>query len=149
MTTIYRWLLIRRGLLLLIGTSVLLAACASGGSTSTPAPPAFHRALKTTDGQYSVQVSVTPNRLGLNVFTVQVQESNGKPAPNLNVRLLTTMLDMDMGTEQVTLSPNGHGQYSAQGTLAMNGHWELLILLRASSTSSVVHRTSVELDTST
>lgn len=95
-----------------------------------------------------VQFSVTPNRLGLNVFTVQVQDaSSGKPALSLRVQLMTTMLDMDMGTDQVDLPSNGHGQYSAQGTLSMNGHWEIRILLRAPDAS--VHRTSVELDTST
>jgi hypothetical protein len=60
------------GSLLLIGIVVLLAACSTAGSTPSPptATAAFHTTLKTTDGQFVVQFSVTPNRLGLNVFTV-------------------------------------------------------------------------------
>ena len=105
------------GSLLLIGTVVLLAACTST-TGSTPSPPtataAFHTTLKTTDGQFVVQFSVTPNRLGLNVFTVGVEDAgSGKPAPTMQTQLSTTMLDMDMGTDQVDLQPNGQGQYSA------------------------------------
>ena len=51
------------GSLLLISTVVLLAACSTTGST--PSPPtetaAFHSTLKTTDGKYVIQLSVTPN----------------------------------------------------------------------------------------
>ena len=102
--------------LLLIGTVVLLAACSTAGSATAPptATAAFHTTLKTRDGQFVVQFSVTPNRLGLNVFNVGVEDaSSGKPAPKMLAQLSTTMLDMDMGTDQVEMQPNGHGQYSA------------------------------------
>ena len=150
MTLIHR-LSTRVGSLLLIGTVVLLAACTST-TGSTPSPPtataAFHTTLKTTDGQFVVQFSVTPNRLGLNVFTVGVEDAgSGKPAPTMQTQLSTTMLDMDMGTDQVDLQPNGHGQYSAQGTLSMAGHWEMRILLR--TPDATLHEASVELDTPT
>jgi copper transport protein len=138
------------GSLLLIGTVVLLAACSTAGSTPSPptATAAFHTTLKTTDGQFVVQFSVTPNQLGLNVFTVGVEDaSSGKPAPKMQTQLSTTMLDMDMGTDQVDLQPNGHGQYSSQGTLSMAGHWEIRILLRTQD--ATLHEASVELDTPT
>jgi len=66
------------GSLLLIGTVVLLAACSTAGSKPSPptATAAFHTTLKTTDGQFLVQFSVTPNRLGLNVFTVGVEDAS-------------------------------------------------------------------------
>jgi len=149
MTLIHR-LSTRKGSLLLIVTVVLLAACSSAGNT--PSQPtetaAFHTILKTTDGQFVVQFSVTPNRLGLNVFTVGVKDaSSGKPAPKMQTQLSTTMLDMDMGTDQVDLQPNGHGQYSAQGTLSMGGHWEIRILLR--TPDATLHEASVTLDTPT
>jgi hypothetical protein len=136
------------GSLLLIVTGVLLAACSTAGSTP-PTPTeaaAFHTTLKTTDGQFVVQFSVTPNRSGLNLFTVGVAEaSSGKPAPKLQTQLSTTMLDMDMGTDQVDLQPDGHGQYSAQGTLSMAGHWEIRLQLR--TPDATLHVASVELDT--
>ncbi len=136
------------GSLILIGIVVLLAACSTTGST--PSAPteaaAYHATLKTTDNQFVVQFSVTPNRLGLNVFTVGVEDaSSGKPAPTMQAELSTTMLDMDMSTDQVDLHPQGHGQYSAQGTLSMAGHWEIRILLRTSD--ATLHVASVELDT--
>jgi copper transport protein len=94
-----------------------------------------------------IQFSVTPNRLGLNVFTVGVEDArSGNPAPSLQVQLTTTMLDMDMGTDQVDLLPDGHGQYSAQGTLSMGGHWEIRLLLRTPDTT--LHQASAKLDTS-
>ena len=138
------------GGMLLIGAVVLLAACDTGGSAQTPtatvAKAGFHATLKTTDGQFVVQFSVTPNRLGLNAFTVAVQDaSSNKPVPGLQVQLTTTMLDMDMGTDEMNLPADGQGQYSAQGTLSMGGHWEIGILLRTQGAS--VHKASIELVT--
>jgi nitrogen fixation protein FixH len=63
----------------------------------------------------------------------------------MQAQLSTTMLDMDMGTDQVDLQPNGHGQYSAQGTLSMAGHWEIRVLLRTPDTA--LHVASVEINT--
>src|SRR5450755_353314 len=150
MTVFLRLAQIGGMLLLLLSTVVLLAACDSGGSAQTPtatvAKAGFHATLKTTDGQLVVQFSVTPNRLGLNAFTVAVQDaSSNKPVPGLQVQLTTTMLDMDMGTDEMNLPPDGQGQYSAQGTLSMSGHWEIGILLRTQGT--IVHKVSVELAT--
>src|SRR5690242_4174459 len=109
----YRWST-GMGIMLLIGTVVLLAACSAAGAAqqAPTATTAFHATLKTTDNQFVVQFSVTPNQLGLNVFTVGVEDaSSGKPAPTMHAQVATTMLDMDMGTDQVDLQPNGHGQY--------------------------------------
>ena len=150
MTSIHRLSMIGGSLLLLIAAVVLLVACATGGTGVQASPTsaaAFHTSLKTTDGQFVIQFSVTPNRLGLNVFTVEVADArSGKPVSGLQVQLATTMLDMDMGTDQVNLLPDGHGQYSAQGTLSMGGHWEIRLLLRTSDTT--LHRASVMFDTS-
>ncbi len=91
---------------------------------------------------------MTPNRLGLNEFTVGVEDAaSGKPAPSIQAQLSTTMLDMDMGTDQIGLQPNGHDQYSAQGTLSMAGHWEIRILLR--TPDATLHEASVQIDTQT
>jgi copper transport protein len=150
MASFYRWSPIGRSLLLLIIAAVLLSACATGGTAVQVSPTraaAFQTSVKTTDGQFVIQLSVTPNRLGLNVFTVEVQNTqSGKPMPNLQVRLTTTMLDMNMGTDLIDLLPDGQGQYRAQGTLSMGGHWEIRLLLRTPDTT--LHQASVKLDTS-
>jgi len=148
MTVIHRLSTIGGSLLLLVGIVALLAACSSAGSATAPPTAAYHTTLKTTDGQFVVQFSVTPNRLGLNVFTLAVEDaSSGKSTPQMQAQLSTTMLDMDMGTDLVDLQPVGHGQYSAQGTLSMGGHWEIRILLR--TPDAILHEASVELDTPT
>ncbi|MDQ2716499.1 MAG: FixH family protein, partial [Chloroflexota bacterium] len=118
--------------LLLLGVvGVVCAACSSGASaptSTTGAPPAFHATLKTSDGMFLLQFSVTPDRLGLNTFTVRVDAaSSDTPVPSLQVQLMTTMLDMDMGTSQLDLSLHGPRQYSAQGALPMSGHWKIRI----------------------
>lgn len=149
MASIHRLSTIGGIVLLLVGAVALLAACDTGGTTQKQqtGAAAFHTTLKTTDGQFVIQFSVTPNRLGLNIFTVGVEDaSSGKPAPGLQVRLATTMLDMDMGTDQVDLQPDGHGQYSAQGTLSMVGHWYIRILLR--TPDAMLHQASLKLATS-
>lgn len=147
MTSIHRLSMIVRSILL-VGAVVFLAACGAGGGTQTPPTGAagFHATLKTTDGQFEIQFSVTPNQLGLNVFTVGLEEArSGKPAPGMQVQLSTTMLDMDMGTDEVKLLPDGHGQYSVQEMLSMSGHWEIRILLRPPD--AILHQTSVKLTT--
>jgi copper transport protein len=134
---------------LLICICLLLAACSSTGTgAQTPAQPSgFHTTMQTTDRQYAIQFSVTPNRIGLNTFTLHVEDAHsGKAAPGLQARLTTTMLDMNMGTDVVDLQQNGPGQYSAQGTLSMAGRWDIHILLQTPDTH--LHQATVELDVS-
>ncbi|MBO0795737.1 MAG: FixH family protein, partial [Ktedonobacteraceae bacterium] len=67
---------------------------------------------------------------GPNTFTARVMDSNGKLDTNVGVSLYTTMLDMDMGTDTINLQPDGKGNFSASGDLAMAGHWQLRIQVR-------------------
>ena len=138
------------GMLLFLGlVGVLLAACSAGSSSqtqSTGAPSAFHTALKTSDGMFLIQFSVTPDHFGFNTFTVNVDNaSSDKPATNLHVQLSTTMLDMAMGTDFLDLSSGGNGHYSAQGELSMSGHWEIQILLH--TPDATLHEAKVQLST--
>jgi hypothetical protein len=127
---------------------VLLTACATSGS-QTPtggATSAFHTTLKTADGALLVQLTVTPNRLGSNLFTVEVQDASSKqPISHLQVQLFTTMLDMAMGTDTLSLQAQNNGTYSAQGELSMGGHWEITIALRGPD--ATLHKAQVKLTT--
>ncbi len=129
-----RWLLLRAGwLALLLAGLALFAACGSSPSP-TPATSAFHTQLATTDNAYTLQFTATPDRLGLNTFTVQVQDAQThQPVANLQVQLETTMLDMAMGTDVLPLTDQGKGSYGGQGSLAMSGHWQIRIVLRVGS----------------
>jgi hypothetical protein len=128
----------------------LLASCGTGGTSqvqagSTPAS-SFHASAKTSDGMFSLQFNVTPNRSGANTFTVSVSNVNGtKPVTKLTVQLTTTMLDMDMGTDTAALQSIGNGQYSAQGELTMSGNWEIGIEIR--TPDRTLHEAKVKLYT--
>ena len=141
---------IGRLVLLLVGLGFLLAACNTGGSTSTSATStpttAFHTNAKTSDGMFSLQFSVTPNNLGPNAFTVSVEDANSKKTvTDLTVQLTTTMLDMNMGTDSIPLQSNGNGHYSAQGQLSMSGNWEIGIQIR--TPDKTLHETRIKLYT--
>jgi len=91
----------------------------------------INTSVRTTDGKFTVTLNVNPNRFGTNVFTVSaVDNSTGAPATNIGVSLFTTMLDMDMGTDTVTLQSNGKGHFSGTGDLDMPGNWQIRILVR-------------------
>ena len=100
--------------------------------------------MQTTDKQYTLQLQVSPNRFGNNTFTVQVHDSQGKPATNVGVTIYTTMLDMDMGTDFFNLTPTGGGKYSSQYEIAMAGHWQLLIKVRVPD--NTLHQATIDLD---
>ena len=102
------------------------------GPSSTVAGP-FTGAAPTSDGKYNVTLNVSPNHFGTNVFTVQVTDvATGKSldANTVSVSIFTTMLDMDMGTDSVSLTPNGKGGFSGSGDFSMGGNWDVKVQLR-------------------
>ena len=127
------------------------------GGTLTPTAPApqqqpggktqiFSKTVLTRDGKFDATLEVNPNRFGTNVFTVSVVDSKtGKPVTNIGVVLYTTMLDMDMGTQDVVLQPDGKGHFSARGDLAMAGSWQIRIQIRTAD--NTLHEAIVNLDT--
>ena len=139
----------KRGIFVLLFMVALLFAACGGGSGQAPgatAASSFTTTVKTTDGAYVIQFGVTPNHLGTNTFTVQVNDaSSGKPDPTVTAQLSLTMLTMDMGTQTSPLQANGQGKFSAQGELSMNGKWEVRIILHSSN--SVLHEATVTLTT--
>jgi nitrogen fixation protein FixH len=128
----------------LVGVAILLCVglmnVYAGTLTPLPAPPPASTAVvakpaqfnaRTTDGLFSVHLTVDPNRFGLNTFTVKVIDvKTGQPVTNAGVSVYTTMIDMDMGTETVNLQPDGQGAFRASGDLGMAGHWQLRVVVR-------------------
>ncbi len=109
-------------------------------------PQPYSASVRTTDGKFTVTLSVNPNRFGTNVFTVSaVDTSTGTPATNIGVSLYTTMLDMDMGTDTVNLLPDGKGHFSGTGDLAMPGDWQIRVQIR--TPDARLHEASVKLVT--
>lgn len=108
--------------------------------------PPFTSTVHTSDNQFSAQLEVNPNRFGANVFTVTVTDSNtGKIDTSVSVTIATTMLDMDMGTESINLTPDGKGHFSGTGDLSMAGHWQISIQIRAAD--HTLHEANVDIVT--
>ena len=91
----------------------------------------FVATKQTSDAQLTTTLSITPDRFGPNVFTVTVLDQQGVPTRLLSVSLSTTMLDMDMGTDTIVLSPNTHGHFSGAGSLSMTGDWQIRVLIHS------------------
>ncbi|MGI9059105.1 MAG: copper resistance protein CopC [Ktedonobacteraceae bacterium] len=99
---------------------------------ATNAASAYNTIVQTTDHAFTVKLNINPNRFGTNLFTVTViDNSTGKPTTNVGVSVYTQMLDMDMGTDNVNLLPDGKGHFSAPGDLAMSGNWAIRVQIRA------------------
>src|SRR6266581_1117445 len=133
--------------LVCVGLMNVFAGTLSPTATTQPQPTgtakAYHATVKTTDGKFTLALSVNPNTAGPNVFTVSVTENRtGKPTTNVGVSLYTTHLDMDMGTDTVNLQPDGKGHFSATGDLVMGGHWQLRIQIR--TPDNTLHEATVK-----
>lgn len=106
-----------------------LPGLASQQLTAPPKP--FHTTVETTDKLYTVTLSVSPNRLGTNEFTVQVHNKQGKLETLIGVSISASLIDMmDMGTTTIALQSDGKGTFSAKGDLSMSGNWQLDIRVR-------------------
>ena len=136
-------------LLSLLLCAVFLAACNSSSSgqssssaTATPAS-AFQTTSKTSDGALNVHLSISPDHLGENQFAVTVTSaSSGQAVTQANVTLFTTMLTMDMGTDNIPMQSDGKGHFTASGLLAMSGSWEIRVAVRTAD--NVLHEAKVQ-----
>jgi hypothetical protein len=68
--------------------------------------------------------------LGNNTFTVTIlSPPQGDLTQPVQVNLQTTMLDMAMGTDSVSLQADKQGHYNGQGTLTMSGKWQIRVVI--------------------
>lgn len=145
-----------------LGVAVLLCVGLLNifASTLTPAlaqpqtPPngtgagGFHQSAQTSDGKYSVTLSISPNRFGTNVFAVQVTEiSTGQHlnANQVGVTVSTIMLDMDMGATSTDLQSDGKNGFSASIDFPMGGNWRIDVRLH--TLDNVLHTASFKIYT--
>jgi hypothetical protein len=97
---------------------------------ATGAQHQFVATQQTSDGKLHVTLAITPDRFGPNIFTVTLPDQQATRV--LNASLSTTMLDMDMGTDTMELSSDGHGHWSGTGSLSMTGDWQVRVLIHTS-----------------
>ncbi len=113
---------------------------------ATNASSAYNTTVQTADHAYTVKLNINPNRFGSNLFTVTViATSTGQPTTNVGVVVYTQMLDMDMGTDNVTLLPDGKGHFSATAVLSMSGNWAVRVQIR--SPDHIFHEASIKIFT--
>ena len=122
--------------LLCTGLLTVFAGTLQPASQPPPALPVikpYTTTVSTSDKQFTLNVKISPDRFGANIFTVTVMDSKGQPVPTdqVGVSLYTTMLDMDMGTSPgLNLQPDGKGHFTGTGDLDMPGHWQLRVQIR-------------------
>ncbi len=151
LASILRWepVLVIAVLVALALTSVF-AGTLSVIPTTTQQPgvktPPFTTTVHTSDSKFTAQLEVNPNRFGANVFTVTITDnSTGKIDTNVGVTVSTTMLDMDMGTDIISLVPDGKGHFSGTGDLAMAGNWQINVQIRTAD--HTLHEASADIVT--
>jgi hypothetical protein len=137
LSTTLRWepilgvaVLICTGLLNVFAGTLIPANVAPPAQQQVTTVKPYAGTFKTSDNTFTVQLSISPNRFGPNVFTVAARDSAGKVQSNIGVTLYTTMLDMDMGTNSLDLQPDGKGNFTGNGDLDMAGNWQLRIQIR-------------------
>jgi hypothetical protein len=81
----------------------------------------------------TARVRVEPNRSGPNQLTVSLQDRQGRPVQQARVFVLTTHLEMVMGTGLVALHQTAPGSFTGTGDLGMGGRWRLQLLVYRSS----------------
>jgi copper transport protein len=113
-----------------LGAGVLLA---SSVMFSYPVPeglsPAGPSAYPIHVGGLTGTLALTPDRSGPNKITVMLRNGQGQPVTQATVVVLTTMLDMAMGTGKAALTAAGPGMFSGTTDLGMGGHWGLRVLV--------------------
>ena len=127
------WL--RREAIVGVGVLLCVALLALFAGTLTPtqaAPTTSAGAFKQTHtvSGYAITLQVDPVKFGQNTFTVTVADAHGAPVTGGSALLLTSDLDMDMGSQSLQLQPAGTSQpgvYSGQGELTMAGNWQLTV----------------------
>jgi mono/diheme cytochrome c family protein len=120
------------GVLVLLSVGILTSVAPARASYD-PNPKLILRQAQVDD--LIVTLGIAPGLVGPNDFDVKVTDPSGKPVVDAQVvRVLGTMRDMDMGTQEVTTTNQGGGHYTFHGDLlSMVGNWGAEVLVRRAS----------------
>ncbi len=126
--------LLAAAVLLVVGAMTSLAPAKSAYN---PSPALFVETLRAED--LYVTLGIAPGLVGTNDFDIKVRDLNGAPVTNATVvRLLATMRDMGMGTQEVPATNQGNGHYTLHADmLSMVGNWDLGVLVRRGGVDDV------------
>jgi YVTN family beta-propeller protein len=93
----------------------------------------------------SILLATAPATFGQNRFLVTVLDAKGRPVSGAAVTLTTTMLDMPMGSQQLTAKVVGGGRYQASGLLSMPGNYRIVATVNGTSLSGNAKQASFAL----
>ena len=119
--------LLAAAILLVVG---VLTSAPPARSAYDPAPKLLLQTQRVDD--LLVTFAAVPGLVGTNDLDVKITDQSGRPVTDASVvRLLGTMLDMSMGTQEAAATPVGNGHYALRGDLlSMGGHWSVEVLIR-------------------
>ena len=113
------------------GTLSPIALPAPASSPGSLPTQALHVSASTSDRVFTITLQITPGQVGSNAFLATVQETaTSKAVTDVSLVLSLSDLDMDMGTQVITLQPDSKGHFSGLGNLLMGGNWQLRIQVR-------------------
>jgi hypothetical protein len=96
-----------------------------------PVLTAFHAAVSTEDKRFIIVLDIDARHSSTSTFTMTVRDADpGKLMADVSVVLFTTMLDMHMGTDSVSVRSDGKGHFSTQSDLSMGGLWQVGIRIQ-------------------
>lgn len=109
-------------------TAPPLGGAASALQTPLEQPQRFIQPL----GEITVALSVSPVRVGKNVFEIAVTDSSGKPVEDiLKVWMDFVYLDQLLGSTTAVAQPSGEGRYRVEGVLmSLPGNWHVTVWVR-------------------
>ncbi len=110
----------------LAGMSLAVVATLWGIQATTAQAASDGATQQQTIGTTQVMLGVNPAAYGPNIFTVTLT-ANQVPLTDATVSLDLSMLDMDMGQQTITLTPQQSGAYAAAASLSMLGHWQVVV----------------------
>ncbi|MBC6974805.1 copper resistance protein CopC [Bacillus sp. Xin] len=111
-----------------IGITIFIIVAFLTNIQTPPMPPTgpFTGSEKIDNG-YELTLQVSPNKVGMNTFRIDLKDTNGQPVTDMEQIVLTTKsLEMDMGKGTFRVSPVSPGLYQAEGMyINMTGEWNI------------------------
>jgi copper transport protein len=94
--------------------------------------------LEQTSGDLRLRLRVDPGTPGFNAFALLVRDRGGRPVSVEKAALVVTMVEHDMGQNEVVLTPEGNGRYTAEaGVAGMVGTWHAEAVVRRTGREDV------------
>ncbi len=117
------------GLLLIVPPSRDLAAQAAQAAAPGNGTSVYNNTATAND--LTVQLTVDPNKVGLNTYRITLSDAQGPVSNASLVRLDLSFADPKFGTSDISLPSKGDGVYEATGAnFAQVGRWRAAVVIR-------------------